>query len=66
MTRKEIIQAISLKTEVTLDHNCMTENGFERSDRFTIYRGVGNFQQVKIQNQYGQRFIINPNQIEKW
>ena len=50
------------KKQVLLSHQCMTENGFEESDKFIIVDTL-DFQQVVVENQYKQQFTINPNQI---
>lgn len=50
------------KMQVLLSHQCMTENGFETSDKFIIV-DTKDFQQVVVENQYKQQFTINPNQI---
>ena len=64
MNNQEIPMAISLKTKVELSHQCKTENGIEDDESFIIKSVVGNYEKVKIENQYGQRFVINPNQLK--
>jgi hypothetical protein len=65
MNDQDISMAISLKTKVELSHQCKTENGIEDDENFIIKSVVGNYEKVKIESQYGQRFIINTNQIVK-
>ena len=48
---------------VQLTDSCMTENGLQVGERFLIVDIIGNFEQVVIENQYDQEFIINVNQI---
>tara|TARA_R110001606_G_scaffold365657_1_gene520579 strand:- start:89 stop:274 length:186 start_codon:yes stop_codon:yes gene_type:complete len=48
---------------IHLTQQCMTENGIESDEKFTIKDIVGNFEQLIIVNQYDQNITINPNQI---
>jgi hypothetical protein len=63
MKNQDISMAISLKTIVELSHQCKTENGIEDDEEFIIKSVTGKCEKVKIENQYGQCFVINPNQL---
>jgi hypothetical protein len=64
MTRTDLMYYQTNKKEVNLSHQCKTENGIEEDDRFTISDIIGDFEQVRVVNQYEQFYIINVNQIE--
>lgn len=51
------------KEPITLTHQCKTELGIQPDEVFHIDTIIGAYSQVRIINQYGQRHIINPNQI---
>jgi len=60
----DILSMLSLKKPITLSHQCKTENGIEDDEIFIIEDIIGDYEQLKIVNQYNQKYIINPNQIE--
>ena len=56
----------TLKTPITLNHQCRTENGiWDNDDVFTILEIIGHYDRLIIVNQYGQKYKINPNQIKQ-
>ena len=63
MTNSDIIMYQVCKKPIQLTHQCMTENGIESDEIFTIKDIIGNFEQLVIVNQYDQNITINPNQI---
>lgn len=63
MKKSDILLYETTGKRVFLDHQCMTENGIEKDDIFTIKEIIGDFEQLKLYNQYDQSIIINPNQI---
>jgi hypothetical protein len=50
---------------IKLDHNCKTENGITPEEQFKIVEIIGDYEQLKIENQYQQQYIINSNQIQE-
>ena len=63
MTNSDILMYQVCKQPIQLTHQCMTENGLESDEKFTIKDIVGNFDRLVIVNQYNQSITINPNQI---
>ena len=66
MTNSDILMHETLKTPITLNHQCRTENGiWGDDDVFTILEIIGHYDRLIIVNQYGQKYKINPNQIKQ-
>jgi hypothetical protein len=63
MTNSDILMHESLKLEITLSHQCKTENGIEEDEKYVIEEIIGNYEQLVIINQYGRKVTINPNQL---
>jgi len=63
MNNSDIMMYETCKKPIGLTHQCKTEQGIEPDEIFIITQILGNFEQLKIQNQYKQDYIINPNQI---
>jgi hypothetical protein len=63
MTNSDILMHESLGLEITLNHQCKTENGIENDEKYIIKEIIGNFEQLIIINQYKREVIINPNQL---
>jgi len=63
MSPNDILMSKALESIVYLTHQCKTENGIEDDDLFVITEIIGNFEQVKVKNQYDQTYIINSNQL---
>ena len=63
MTNSDLLFYQSCGKPLDLTHQCMVENGIEYNEIFTIKEIIGAFEQVEIINQYGQKYIINSNQI---
>lgn len=63
MTNSDLLFYQSCKKEIILSHQCKTEQGIEDDEHFIIIDIIGDFEQLKIQNQFKQTNIINPNQI---
>jgi len=64
MTHTDILLAQSCKLNIELSHQCKTENGIEHDEEFKIIEILGAFEQLVIENQYGQKVTVNPNQVE--
>ena len=63
MNNSDILLHLHCNKPIILDHNCNTENDIQDDDIILIDEIIGNFDQLKVSNQYSQSFIINPNQI---
>lgn len=70
MTASDIMMYRAVKKQVYLTYQCRTENGITDEERFIIQEAIGkdedNFQQVVVENQYGQTYTINVNQLTKY
>lgn len=64
MEHTDILLAQSCKLDIELSHQCKTENGIERDEEFKIVEVIGTCAQLVIENQYGQKVTVNPNQVE--
>ena len=60
---KDLELMLANKIPLNLTHQCRTEQGFDSDEIFHISEIIGAYEQLKIENQYGQTAIINPNQI---
>ena len=63
MNKTDILFFQVNKKPVKLTNQCIIENGIEPDEIFTIHKIIGDFEQVEINNQYNQKFTINPNQL---
>lgn len=63
MKHTDILYYQSNKKEIDLSHQCKAENGIVDDEKFVITNVIGNFEKLEITNQYDQKFVINPNQI---
>ena len=59
---KDLELMLANKIPLNLTHQCRIENGLD-AEIFYISEIIGAYEQLKIQNNYGQTAIINPNQI---
>ena len=65
MKHTDILLCKACDLEVFLTHQCKTENGVEPDETFTILEVGEGFETVTVINQYNQKFILNPNQLEE-
>lgn len=63
MDRSTILMCIACERVIALSHQCKTENGIEPDENFKITEVIGDFDLVKIKNQYNQEYTINPNNL---
>jgi hypothetical protein len=63
-TFKELTELHSLKKPITLEHSIVNELGIESDEIFHICEIIGEFELVKIKNQFNQTFVINPKYVK--
>lgn len=65
MTNSDIMMYQTCMKPVELTHQCKTENGIEKDENLIIFKIIGAFEQLVVENQYGQLYTVNPNQVLK-
>jgi hypothetical protein len=63
-TFKELTALQVLKKPITLEHSIVNELGIESDEIFHICEIIGEFELVKIKNQFNQTFVINPKYVK--
>ncbi len=65
MTRSDMLMYQTCEKKLNLNHQCKTENGIWDDEEYRILDIIGDFEQLRIINQYSRVLVINPNQIKE-
>jgi hypothetical protein len=65
MTNIDLELAMAGGRAVTVSHQFRNEMGFDADEVFNIVDIIGNYELCIIENQYGQRYKTNPNNLSE-
>ena len=64
MTEKQMIYALNSGVKLKVDNCIKNELGFEHDEVFTLFDVLGDYEMCIIENQYGDKYPVNPKYLQ--